>query len=328
MEEIRLGTIGSGFIVHSILNNVMKTDGVSLEAVYSRKSETGKSLAAEYGCKKVYTDISELYSDHSVNTVYIASPNIFHFEQTKAALLSGKNVITEKPFVPTFKEAKELADLAEKKGLILFEAAPTTFLPNFSLLEGLIPKIGRILHVESNYSQHSARYDRLVKGELTNVFDLGMAGGCLMDINFYNILLNTALFGKPEKAEYKAELFPGAADVSGEAVLDYGDFLSVNFGAKDRDGDNFFRIDGEEGSIVVENGSNGLKEISLISGGEIKSFNEQSDPDRWYYEVQALTKLILSEDHDAVKRRMETTLMTVDVIERARKTAGIIFPCD
>ena len=36
MEEIRLGTIGSGVIVHSILDNVKLTDGIRLEAVYSR----------------------------------------------------------------------------------------------------------------------------------------------------------------------------------------------------------------------------------------------------------------------------------------------------
>ena len=41
MEEIRLGTIGSGFIVHNILNNVLRTRGICLEAVYSRSREKG-----------------------------------------------------------------------------------------------------------------------------------------------------------------------------------------------------------------------------------------------------------------------------------------------
>ena len=328
MKEIRLGTIGSGFIVHSILDNVIKTDRITLEAVYSRSSETGTNLAAEYDCEKVYTDLAKFFADKSINTVYIASPNIFHFEQTKAALNARKHVITEKPFVPTYKEAKELADLAAEKNLLLFEAAPTTFLPNFALLKSLIPKLGRINHVEANYSQHSARFDCLLNGELTNIFDLKMAGGCLMDINFYNILLNVALFGKPVKAEYHPVFFPGAADVSGEAVLDYGSFLSVNRGAKDKDEENFFRIDGKKGSVIVENGSNGLEKIKLLTGDSEKSFNEQNDPDRWSYEVRALSKLLLAENHNAAKRHMKTTLETVKVIEEVRKTAGIVFPCD
>ena len=32
MTEIRLGTIGSGPIVHNILKNVARTDGIRLEA--------------------------------------------------------------------------------------------------------------------------------------------------------------------------------------------------------------------------------------------------------------------------------------------------------
>ena len=46
MKEIRLGTIGSGPIVHSILDNVAVTNGIRLAAVYSRTEEKGKQLAA------------------------------------------------------------------------------------------------------------------------------------------------------------------------------------------------------------------------------------------------------------------------------------------
>ncbi len=53
MKEIRLGTMGSGVIVHSILDHVKNTDGISLEAVYSRTEEKGRALAGEYGCSRV-----------------------------------------------------------------------------------------------------------------------------------------------------------------------------------------------------------------------------------------------------------------------------------
>ena len=92
MKEIKLGTIGSGAIVHSILDNVKITDGIRLAAVYSRSGEKGQQLAAEYGADKVYTNLDEFMSDDEVNTVYVASPNLLHYEQTKKALLAGKNV--------------------------------------------------------------------------------------------------------------------------------------------------------------------------------------------------------------------------------------------
>ena len=42
MDEIRLGTVGSGTIVHSILDNVKITEGIRLAAVYSRDEERGR----------------------------------------------------------------------------------------------------------------------------------------------------------------------------------------------------------------------------------------------------------------------------------------------
>ena len=85
MKEVRLGTIGSGFIVHYILNNVKRTEGVTLAAVYSRTEEKGRELASEYDCDVVYTDLDQLMADENVNTVYVASPNLLHYEQAKKA---------------------------------------------------------------------------------------------------------------------------------------------------------------------------------------------------------------------------------------------------
>jgi len=68
MKEIRLGTIGSGEIVHNILDGVARTEGICLEAVYSRSREKGSALAAEYGASKVYTDMDAMLADEEKNT--------------------------------------------------------------------------------------------------------------------------------------------------------------------------------------------------------------------------------------------------------------------
>ena len=112
---MRIGTIGSGFIVRYILENIAKTDGISCEAVYSRKLETGQKLANEFHVSKVYTDLDEMCQDDSIDMIYIASPNSLHYGHAKKALQYGKHVICEKPFTPTVEEAKELIDLAKEK---------------------------------------------------------------------------------------------------------------------------------------------------------------------------------------------------------------------
>ena len=198
MKEIRLGTIGSGPIVHSILDNVKITEGIRLAAVYSRSLDKGCALAGEYGAEKVYTDMDVFLKDEEINTVYIASPNLLHYEQTKKALLAGKHVICEKPFCTRAEQARELTSLAREKHLFLADAVPTAYLPNFELLKSRLPEIGKVRLVLANYSQYSSRYDRLTEGEIPNVFNPKYGGGALMDINFYNVYLNVALFGKPE----------------------------------------------------------------------------------------------------------------------------------
>lgn len=333
MEKVKLGTIGSGVIVHSVLDAVKATENIELAAVYSRTLEKATELADEYGASHTFTDLKSFFKSSYFNTVYIASPNNLHYEQAKAALLAGKHVICEKPLCTKDSEAIELARIAEEKKLVLLEAAPTAYLPNFKLLKESLSKIGKIKLVNSNYSQYSSRYDALLAGQLPNIFNPEYAGGCLMDINFYNVYLNVALFGLPLEAIYYPNLFElpdgkGVTDTSGIMILKYGDFISTNTGAKDSAGINYFQIEGEKGYIYVTDGSNGLKEIRVVVDGKEEILNQQDNPDRWFYEIQAIVPMMLEERVNELKNRFRITLETVRVMENARKAAGIIYPGD
>lgn len=328
MEEIRLGTIGSGSIVHSILDNVKVTDGIRLAAVYSRSQQKGEELASEYRCKKVYTDLDEFLADEEVNFVYIATPNLLHYQQAKKALLAGKNVILEKPFTTKAEQARELVQIANERKLFLIDAVPTAFLPNLDILKEQLPKIGKIKLVMSNYSQYSSRYDQVLAGEVPNIFNPQYAGGCLMDINFYNVYLNVALFGKPQKAVYYPNVYPGLTDTSGTIIMCYDGFVSQNAGAKDTWGINFFQIEGEKGYIYIQNGSNGIAQVRVVTKNSDETYNAQPNPDRWFYEVQNMTRLVVAHDHAGVDARLETMLSVIETIEESRIAAGIFFPGD
>lgn len=328
MEEIRLGTIGSGSIVHSILNAVKETDGIVCSAVYSRTRKNGQKLADEYGVSSVYTDLDKMLADEDVNFIYIASPNILHYEQTKKALLAGKNVICEKPFCTRANQAQELVSLAKECKLFLIDAVPTAFLPNLEILKRELTKIGKIKLVLSNYSQYSSRYDLLKNGELPNIFNPDMAGGCLMDINFYNVYLNVALFGKPDSAVYFPNIYKGLIDTSGVMLMQYDGFVSSCAGAKDTWGENSVQIEGEDGYIYIKNGSNGIAEVKVVTKETEDIFNEQDNPNRWFYEIKNLTKMVLEDDYEGNYRRNDIMLDVMEILESARKAAGIMFPQD
>ena len=325
INEIRLGTIGTGVIVHSILDGVKRTEGIHLSAVYSRNREKGEALQKEYGAEKVYTDLDQMMSDPAVNFVYVASPNSLHYRQTKMALEHGKNVICEKPFCTDRSQIEELRDIAREKQLYLIDATPTAFLPNFQILKEQIHKIGNLRLVLCNYSQYSSRYDQVLKGNIPNVFNAEFAGGCLQDINYYNVYFNIALFGKPEQAVYFANMCPGKVDSSGIMLMKYPGFVSECAGAKDTWGVNSAQIEGDQGYIYVRNGSNGIEHIEVVTRQGKEEFNVQSDPDRWYYEVQNLTKKVLEGDRKYFTERLAVTENVIDIITKARKEAGIWF---
>ena len=338
MEEIRLGTIGTGNIVRSILNAVRLTDGIRHEAVYSRTQDKGQALAQEYGADKVYTDMDRLLADPDVNFIYVASPNNMHYSQVKTALKHGKNVICEKPFCAKRAMVLELKDLAIKKGLFLIDATPTAFLPNYMILKEQIKRIGRIRLVICNYSQYSSRYDLLKKGEVPNVFNPEFEGGALQDIGYYDVYIAAALFGWPDSITYYPNICCTGVDTSGIMVMKYPGFLFEGSAAKDTRGVNFLQIEGEEGYIYVDNGPNGIAKVRTVIGGNEEVFDEQPDPsgwdelkhpelsNRWYYEIQEMTRLVLEDNYQELYRRLDITADCIGMIEKARLDAGIIFP--
>ena len=328
MKELCLGTIGSGSIVHTILDQVNVTDGIRLTAVYSRTEEKGRQVAAEYGAYRVYTDLDAFLADEEMNTVYIASPNLLHYEQTRKTLLAGKHVICEKPFCTKADQARELTALAKEKRLFLADAVPTAFLPNLEVLKRELPKVGKVRLVLGNYSQYSSRYDLVLQGEVPNVFNPEYGGGCLMDINFYNVYLNAALFGKPMSSVYYPNRCGELADTSGVLIMQYDGFVSSSAGAKDTWGVNYFQIEGEKGHIYIRDGSNGLAEIRVVTKDSEETFDWQDNPEWRFYEVQKLTEYMLAGDYEAVYGRLDVMIHVIEILEEARKKAGILFPGD
>lgn len=322
---MKIGTIGSGSIVCSFLDAVSCTEGVSCEAVYSRTAQKGKALAERYSVEKVYTDLEALLNDPVIDFIYVASPNSLHYAQTKQALEHGKNVICEKPFTTSLSKAQELVSLAKGKGLFLLDAVPPSFLPNFFAVKELLPQIGRIRLVMSNYSQYSSRYDALLNGDLPNVFSKDFAGGCIQDIGFYNLYFNIAMFGKPQNAVYYPNMYPGQVDTSGVLVLQYDDFISSNSGAKDTWGINYVQIEGEDGYIYVKDGSNVLSEILLVTKDGEQRIDLQEPNAKMRYEVQGIAEIVKEKNYAECNRRLDMTLAVMDILENTRKVAGIYF---
>ena len=321
---MNLCAIGTGAITKSMLAEFQRSDVLHVTSIYSRKEETGRAMAAQFGLERVYTDFDAMLADPAIDMVYVASPNSIHYGQTKAALLAGKHVICEKPFAPTVAEADELIALAKEKHLLLFEAITTAHHPHYGFVKENLPKLGKLKMVTAVFCQFSSRYPALLAGKPSPVLDHAFAGGALMDINLYNIHFVVGLFGAPKSVRYFPNCHDTGVDTSGMLVLEYDGFLCQCIGAKDSAARNGVQLIGEDGYMEITPSSSNCQTVELNLRGQ-DSIKVHLPENPWYHEVQDLGRLVAAGDYDSCYKALETTHNVVEVLEKARKYAGFNF---
>lgn len=321
---MKIGAVGTSFIMDTILENMQAAEGMECLAIYSRKEETGRKLADRFGIQQVYTSLEAMCSDSALDWIYVASPNSLHYEQAKAALLAGKHVLCEKPFTTTSAQLKELAEIARGKNLFLFEAILPLFHPHYQKIREYLPKIGKLKLVLGTFCQYSSRYDALLSGKVPNVFNPEFSGGALMDLNLYNIYFTVGLFGKPESLQYHPTLFKNGVDTNGILIMQYPDFLAQCTGAKDTFCENSIQLLGDKGYIKVSPTASNCQEVSIIRRGE-EEIRFSTDTNPWAYEMQSLAELVKHQNYDECYHRLDIAIQVAEVLEEARKSGGLSF---
>ena len=86
---MRIGTVGTGFIVDGFIDAVSKTENVMVTSVFSRTEETARAFAAKHNLTNWHTDREAFLNDPEVDVVYVASPNSLHFQWSLDALQAG-----------------------------------------------------------------------------------------------------------------------------------------------------------------------------------------------------------------------------------------------
>lgn len=316
-------TIGTSLITERFISALKQVEGTELIAIYSRTKETGQAFADKVGGPTVYTDLQEALKSDSFDTVYVASPNTFHYQHAKQALLAGKHVLCEKPFTSTKAQLLELIEIASDKELMLMEAITTLFLPNFKLIQEKVMEIGDIKLINANFSQLSSRYGLYKKGQVTNIFNPEFDGGALRDINVYNIHFTTYLFGRPHQVIYYPNKGFNGVDTSGVLILDYEQFKAVLIAAKDSSSESFGLIQGDQQTIKVHGSSLGRSaKVSMLGAitdlaQEGQQLISTDQDDHMTYEIKAFRDLIKNADFELRDHYLEHSLLVLDVLEMA-----------
>jgi predicted dehydrogenase len=133
---LRIAIIGAGGMTrHHIDDIVAMGSQIAVVCEPSEKQYTltvAKLTSLGQPTPPNITDLNRLLADYAgkLDAAFIVTPHAYHFEQAKACLEAGLDVLLEKPMVMNADEAQRLIDLRDRTGRLLVVAFQGGLSPN------------------------------------------------------------------------------------------------------------------------------------------------------------------------------------------------------
>ena len=130
-----------------------------------------------------------------IRLTVIATPNDTHYSLARQCLEAGRDVLVDKPFATTLREARSLVEFAEKAGRLITVYQNRRYDGDFQAIRKLVEEgtLGRVVRFETNYDRYRPQ---LKPGAWRETRRAG--SGILFDIAPHLIDHALVLFGLPE----------------------------------------------------------------------------------------------------------------------------------
>ena len=152
-DEVRVGVLGCGHWGpnHIRVFSSLRRAGARMVVAADTDASRREHVGGLYPWVRVEREAEAVLDDPDVDAVIVATPVHTHYPFARQALLNGKHVLIEKPFVTEVEQARELIELARRAGRVLmvghtFEYAAAVNRIRAMLAEG---KLGDILYIRS-----------------------------------------------------------------------------------------------------------------------------------------------------------------------------------
>ena len=237
--------------------------------------------------------------------------------------------------------------------------------PAFHAIEDALGEIAPIRRASLRFGKYSSRYNEILAGRATNIFDCNMASGSLMDIGVYTVEPMVEIFGMPSGLTSMTTLLDpttrqlthGPIDGCGSILASYGGGrISVELAHSKITNDLLpSQIEGERGTIQIDHLSTPRNvridyRGDVVRGSATEAPREQGDNGRvldlpkssntMEYELTDFITAIGGIDN--VKEEIwetpagrhelghyrDVTLVSLRIMDAVRQQAGITFPSD
>lgn len=325
MDTFKIGIIGAGWIAEKMAETVSRMNGYEISAIASRSIERARLFAAKFNIKKAYGSYEELVRDNDIDLIYVATPHSHHFQHTKLAVEHGKPCLVEKAFTANAREAAELLQLAESKGVFVTEAIWTRYMPLSHKIKELLDggAIG-----EPRLLSASLCYPLEDKERITNP---ALCGGALLDVGVYVLNFARMYFGSDiVKTVTNCQLGATGMDMQESISLSYADGKMANLQAgarclNDRQG----VISGTEGYIRIDN-VNCPERVKIYRNyALVATYEKPSDMISGYeYQVMESRRSIEAGLLESPMMPHAETISVMHQMDSLRKEWGVKYPMD
>lgn len=321
------GVIGTSWITEAFLQGARMLPDFTCEAVFSRSRQRGQDFAKKNGIARAVTSMEELAAS-PIDAVYVASPNVCHYDHCKYLLRQGKHVLCEKPLTVTLEQAKELYALAQSQNLIFMEAIMMMHHPARKLVEEALPGLGQIRYAKMEFCQFSSKYPALARGEIPNIFNPDLCTGALMDLGIYCVYPAVCWFGLPQSVMSAAQFLSTGADALGSAILSYPHMQCVLTYNKTGQSYGVSEIMGDLGTMTIGSISQ-LADIAVhYHDGKTQTlYSNQSKAQLMRNEAETFVRLISHprEHEEEYAYLRDMSLNALNLLIQIRRQSGITF---
>jgi predicted dehydrogenase len=321
---IKLGVVGTSWITESFLKAVSYYPNIKLRAVMSPRQSSVDDFMKKYSFEKSYTSFKSLLLDGELDLLYIASPNSYHFNQTKQALLNKIHVVCEKPITLSLQELEELENIADQNKVYFMEAMRTVHHPHVPIIRDEVKRLDGINYAHLKMMQYSSKYDVYKRGELPRVFNREYGGGALNDLGVYPLTLAVLLFGKPHRIIVESVQLESGVDATTVVHLNYGSFICNCTFSKVSNTYLYNEIVGEKQSLLLSHVTH-LDELIVVDEQSRDILIKECIQDDMRFELEDFIKIIEIQDIEKYKEFLSITKMVTEICDEIRQQISLAF---
>ncbi len=324
MTGLRWGILATGGIAHAFTAD-LRTAGMTVTAVGSRRRASADAFAAEYGIPRAHGSYEELVADPDVDIVYIATPHPSHAENALLALDAGKHVLVEKPFTLNAAEAERVRERAAQRGLVAMEAMWTRYLPHMVRIREILTA-GELGEVRALRAEHT---QRITDDPSHRLNDLALGGGALLDLGIYPISFAWDVLGAPETVSARARLGSTGADTEVATLFTHaGGAVSTTLSSSRAAGPNTAVILGTEARIEIDGVWYTPTSFRVIrpDGTVSEQYASQIDGRGMQLQAQYAERLVASGALSGPILPIDETVAIMATLDEVRAQIGVRYP--